>query len=61
MDDSISYVKLNYKINLFKDNLIQIVQKFLISDKNIFEGSFSVYFQLIFNFAFFEFHVSNTN
>ena len=40
MDDSISCVKLNYKINLFKDKLIQIVQKFLISVKNIFEGSF---------------------
>ncbi len=40
MDDSISYVKLNYKINLFKGNLIQIVQKFLISDKTYLKEAF---------------------
>ena len=59
-DDSVSCERLNYKINLFKGNLIQGNQELLITDKSIFEGGFSLYFQLIFNFAFHEYNVSNT-
>jgi hypothetical protein len=46
------------KINLFKGNLIQSGINYPISDKSIFNGYFALYFQLIFNFAFYDYQNS---
>ena len=50
----------NDKINLFKGSLVQGDAEFKISDTSIFNGNFALYFQLIYNFAFFDYQVSNS-
>jgi hypothetical protein len=58
-NDEVKCQNKNDKINLFKGTLIQGDAEFKIKDTAIYNGNYALYFQLIYNFAFFDYQVYN--